>query len=88
MDEWAVLGDSFPVGCAPDMVGLPDSKKNLDHSHPLYGTKNGIYQSGCGISNLMMSWGKDEQLDSTQLDITRHNCSMSFWGLTPSYALF
>jgi inositol oxygenase len=51
------------------MVGLPDSKKNLDHSHPLYGTKNGIYQSGCGISNLMMSWGKDEQLDST----VRHN---------------
>ena len=39
--RWAVL---------PDMVGLPDSKKNLDHSHPLYGTKNGIYQSGCGIS--------------------------------------
>jgi len=69
LDEWAVLGDSFPVGCAPDMVGLPDSKKNLDHSHPLYGTKNGIYQSGCGISNLMMSWGKDEQLDST----VRHN---------------
>mmetsp|Transcript_44184 Transcript_44184/g.70209 ORF Transcript_44184/g.70209 Transcript_44184/m.70209 type:complete len:614 (+) Transcript_44184:95-1936(+) len=62
LDEWAVLGDSFPVGCAPDMVGLPDSKKNLDHSHPLYGTKNGIYQSGCGISNLMMSWGKDEYL--------------------------
>ncbi|CAL1168762.1 unnamed protein product [Cladocopium goreaui] len=62
LDEWAVLGDSFPVGCAPDMVGLPDSKKNLDHSHPLYGTKNGIYQSGCGISNLMMSWGKDEYI--------------------------
>lgn len=59
-----MLGDSFPVGCAPSGVLLPDNKKNLDHKHPLYGTDNGIYLSGCGISNLMMSWGKDESLDS------------------------
>lgn len=59
-----MLGDSFPVGCAPSGVMLPDNTKNLDHKHPLYGTENGIYLSGCGISNLMMSWGKDESLDS------------------------
>ncbi|CAK9100632.1 unnamed protein product [Durusdinium trenchii] len=63
LDQWAVLGDTFPVGCAPaeDACLLPEAfKTNPDYSHPLYGTKNGIYKAGCGISNLIMSWGKDE----------------------------
>ena len=78
-----MLGDSFPVGCAPSVM-LPDNKKNLDHKHPLYGTENGIYLSGCGISNLMMSWGKDESLDSkihrqhiSFLGILARNCYIS-----------
>ena len=58
LDEWAVVGNSFPVGCA---LPVPETK-NPDHSHPLYGTEHGIYQPGCGISNLMMPWGKDEYI--------------------------
>eukprot|EP00438_Fugacium_kawagutii_P014785 Skav228774 [mRNA] locus=scaffold589:557855:559690:- [translate_table: standard] len=59
LEPWAVLGETFPVGCA-----LPASLevKNPDQRHPLYGTENGIYQTGCGISNLLMSWGKDEYM--------------------------
>jgi len=37
-------------------------KENPDVEHPVYSTKNGIYEPGCGISNLLMSWGHDEYM--------------------------
>jgi inositol oxygenase len=35
---------------------------NPDYDHPVYGTKNGMYEPGCGISNLTFSWGHDEYM--------------------------
>jgi inositol oxygenase len=62
--QWDVVGDTFPVGCAFDSrIIYPDTfKKNPDHGHPVYGTKNGIYSPGCGLDNIMLSWGHDEYL--------------------------
>jgi inositol oxygenase len=62
--QWAVVGDTFPVGCAwsddivfPEYFGLnPDSKV------PQYQTPNGIYEPHCGLSNVHMSWGHDEYI--------------------------
>ena len=65
LPQWAVVGDTFPVGCAPaeDAVVFPESfKENPDYKHPVFGTKNGIYHPGCGITNLMFSWGHDEYM--------------------------
>ena len=65
LEQWAVVGDTFPVGCAPaeDAVVFPESfKQSPDYHHPVYGSKNGIYQPGCGISKLMFSWGHDEYM--------------------------
>mmetsp|Transcript_105409 Transcript_105409/g.275227 ORF Transcript_105409/g.275227 Transcript_105409/m.275227 type:complete len:165 (-) Transcript_105409:72-566(-) len=65
LEQWAVVGDTFPVGCAPavDAIVFPESfKQNPDYDHPVYGTKNGMYQPGCGISSLMFSWGHDEYM--------------------------
>eukprot|EP00438_Fugacium_kawagutii_P036161 Skav228030 [mRNA] locus=scaffold1073:236214:237089:- [translate_table: standard] len=65
LEQWAVVGDTFPVGCAPaeDAVVFPESfKQNPDYNHPVYGSKFGIYKAGCGISNLMLSWGHDEYM--------------------------
>jgi inositol oxygenase len=62
--QWDVVGDTFPVGCAFDKrIIYPDTfKGNPDHDHGIYGTKNGIYNPGCGLDNLMLSWGHDEYL--------------------------
>lgn len=65
LPQWAVVGDTFPVGCAYDesAIVFPESlKQNVDYNHPIHSTKNGIYKPGCGISNLMMSWGHDEYM--------------------------
>eukprot|EP00434_Breviolum_minutum_P017347 symbB.v1.2.015314.t1/scaffold1138.1/size205980/13 len=65
LEQWAVVGDTFPVGCEPaeDAVVFPESfKGNPDYKHPVYGSKFGMYKPGCGISNLMLSWGHDEYM--------------------------
>jgi len=65
LEQWAVVGDTFVVGCAPsdDIVfGLKSFEENPDIKHPVFSTKNGIYEPNCGISNLMFSWGHDEYM--------------------------
>ncbi|RYP93630.1 hypothetical protein DL770_000262 [Monosporascus sp. CRB-9-2] len=62
--QWDVVGDTFPVGCAFDeKIIYPGSfAANPDTQAPIYSTKNGIYAPGCGLDNVMLSWGHDEYL--------------------------
>ncbi|KAH1473215.1 hypothetical protein KXX26_006274 [Aspergillus fumigatus] len=63
--QWDVVGDTFPVGCAFDdriIYGKESFKENPDYEHEIYGTKYGIYTPGCGLDNMMLSWGHDEYL--------------------------
>ncbi|KEY71940.1 hypothetical protein S7711_07089 [Stachybotrys chartarum IBT 7711] len=62
--QWDVVGDTFPVGCAfSSKVILPETfASNPDSTHPVYSTSYGIYSPGCGIENLIMSWGHDEYM--------------------------
>lgn len=60
--QWAVVGDTFPVGCGySDKVVYPEFfKHNPDYNHEIYSTKYGVYEPGCGLRNVNMSWGHDE----------------------------
>lgn len=62
--QWAVVGDTFPVGCAwSGKVVFPEFfAANPDAAVPLYQTPNGVYEPGCGIGQLDLSWGHDEYL--------------------------
>ena len=62
--QWAVVGDTFPVGCAfSDKIVYHELfAANPDARHPVYSTPNGIYQPGCGLDNVHLSWGHDEYL--------------------------
>ncbi|OAQ97099.1 hypothetical protein LLEC1_04178 [Akanthomyces lecanii] len=63
--QWDVVGDTFPVGCAFDeRIVLADSTfpANPDSRDPVYATPLGIYAEGCGLDNVMLSWGHDEYL--------------------------
>ena len=53
---------AFPVGCKfSDKNILPSTfEGNPDSKDPLYSSENGIYQPGCGLDNVMLSWGHDE----------------------------
>jgi inositol oxygenase len=62
--QWAVVGDTFPVGCAySDKVVFPEFfANNPDSSVPEYQTKTGVYEEGCGLDKVHMSWGHDEYM--------------------------
>jgi len=62
--QWAVVGDTFPVGCAfaPEIVYHEFFAENPDSAAADYRSANGIYEGGCGIDNIHMSWGHDEYL--------------------------
>ena len=62
--QWAVVGDTFPVGCPHDqsIVYYEFFARNPDSGHPVYSTKHGIYEPGCGFDNVHLSWGHDEYI--------------------------
>ncbi len=62
--QWAVVGDTFPVGCAySEKVVFPEFfAANPDSQVPGYQTPCGIYEEGCGLDNVHLSWGHDEYL--------------------------
>jgi inositol oxygenase len=62
--QWAVVGDTFPVGCAfsPRIVYPELFADNPDVQVPDYRTRLGIYDEGCGLDRVHVSWGHDEYL--------------------------
>ncbi|KAF7803915.1 inositol oxygenase 4-like isoform X1 [Senna tora] len=64
LPQWAVVGDTFPVGCAFDESNIHYKyfKDNPDFHNPAYNTKNGIYYPNCGLKNVSMSWGHDDYM--------------------------
>ena len=63
--QWDVVGDTFPVGCRFDdriIYGIRSFSANLDIHDKVYNDEYGIYSRGCGLDNVMLSWGHDEYL--------------------------
>jgi inositol oxygenase len=83
--QWAVVGDTFPVGCRwSDKVVYPEFfAGNPDSLKPELQTENGIYEAGCGLRNVHLSWGHDEYMyrvsrdylpEPAQYIIRYHSC--------------
>jgi inositol oxygenase len=62
--QWAVVGDTFPVGCAfsDRIVYREFFADNPDSRDPELQSPCGVYQEGCGLRNVHLSWGHDEYL--------------------------
>lgn len=62
--QWAVVGDTFPLGApfSEKNVMFDSFKANPDHENQTYQTGCGIYEKGCGLSKVTMSWGHDEYI--------------------------
>jgi inositol oxygenase len=62
--QWAVVGDTFPVGCAwsDTIVFHKFFEDNPDAQETRYQTRLGVYDEGCGLDKVFMSWGHDEYL--------------------------
>ena len=63
-EQWAMVGDTFIVGCSlPDSLVFPEfNQYNLDIKDKYKSTKLGIYKENCGLDNVICSWGHDEYL--------------------------
>ncbi|EYB86142.1 hypothetical protein Y032_0285g1366 [Ancylostoma ceylanicum] len=64
-EQWAVTGDTYPVGCAPSdtiVYGVGSFEGNPDMLNPKYNTELGMYTAGCGLENLKMCWSHDEYM--------------------------
>lgn len=64
LPQWAVVGDTFPVGCAfsEEIVYHDLFTGNPDVRNPIYSTPNGIYEPHCGLDDVHLSFGHDEYL--------------------------
>lgn len=62
--QWAVVGDTFPVGCrhAEQIVYPEFFNDNPDFSDERYNSQYGVYEPNCGLRNVHLSWGHDEYL--------------------------
>lgn len=62
--QWAVVGDTFAVGCkhSERVVFSEFLALNADHDDPVYSTELGVYERGCGFENVHLSWGHDEYI--------------------------
>ena len=62
--QWAVVGDTFPVGCAysPRIVYSEFFAENPDATDQRFQSWLGVYEEGCGLRNVHLSLGHDEYL--------------------------
>ena len=62
--QWAVVGDTFPVGCRfSEKIVFPEFfSDNPDNRVREYQTPTGVYEEGCGLDAVHLSWGHDEYL--------------------------
>jgi inositol oxygenase len=68
--QWAVVGDTFPVGCAwsEKIVFAEFFADNPDTQVPEYQTPSGVYEERCGLDRVHLSWGHDEYLYRVVMD--------------------
>lgn len=70
--QWAVVGDTFVVGCqwSDNIVYREESfTDNPDGNNPKYNTKYGMYEPNIGLEKLTLSWGHDEYM----YQVLKHN---------------
>lgn len=62
--QWAVVGDTFPVGCAfsEKIVYAEFLEDNPDRHDARFHSPCGVYEPNCGLANVHLSWGHDEYL--------------------------
>ena len=62
--QWAVVGDTFPTGCrySGRIVFPKFFADNPDSQNARYQTELGVYDEGCGLDAVQLSWGHDEYI--------------------------
>ena len=72
--QWAVVGDTFPSGCAwSDKIVFHEFfADNPDRAQARLQSRLGVYEEGCGLDKVYMSWGHDEYIYNVVKDYLPH----------------
>jgi len=86
----AVVGDTYAVGCEfPKSIVYYDTMAlNPDTTHEVYSTPNGIYEPGCGIENLILSFGHDEYLYRVLHNNKNHKLSKRYQNMIRFHSFY
>lgn len=62
--QWAVVGDTFPVGCGfRESIVYPELfADNPDLRQSRFQGLRGVYEEGCGLAKVRLSWGHDDYM--------------------------
>ena len=85
--EWSITGDTFVVGCKlpESMVYYNETKDHPDRNNTLLG----IYEKGCGIENLNISFGHDEYLYQVlKQNNKNHKISEKYWDIIRYHSFY
>lgn len=76
-ENWSVVGDTYVVGCEyPKSIVYYDTLKGSPDFNKY--TKNGIYEIGCGLDKLNITFGHDEYLYQVLKENNNHNISQKY----------
>lgn len=86
--SWAVVGDTYIVGCEfPKSIVYYDSLKSSPDAHKYH--EAGIYEKGCGLDNVIISFGHDEYLYQVlKGNMERHNISKKYIDIIRFHSLY
>ena len=87
----AVVGDTYAVGCEfPDSIVYYETTMhaNPDYNHPLYSKSNGVYEPGCGIEKLTLTFGHDEYLFQVLQKNANHRLSMRYQNMIRFHSFY
>ena len=76
-ENWSVVGDTYVAGCEyPKSIVYYDTLKGSPDFNKY--TKNGIYEIGCGLDNLYITFGHDEYLYQVLKENDNHKISQKY----------
>ena len=88
--NWAIVGDTFVLGCKiPQTIVYYDILKDILKHHPDYmNSELGIYQKGCGLENLTISFGHDEYLYQVLKQNKNHKLSERYMNIIRYHSFY
>ena len=88
--NWSIVGDTFALGCRiPKTVVFYDILKDVLINHPDYMNSDlGIYQKGCGLENLIISFGHDEYLYQVLKQNKNHKLSEKYMNIIRYHSFY
>ena len=89
-ESHVVVGDTYAVGCPfpTSIVYYETMKENADFQNPLLNEDLGIYQKGCGIENLKITFGHDEYLYLVLKNNKTHKLDKKYWDIIRFHSFY